>query len=558
MTSSIPQAGAKPKLRVGLLVDSLRQPRWIARIVEEISRSSYAEVVLVVHNAQKCRQSRWAQLAAKRRHILRKLYTELDDRLFRGGHDPFAAADIAPLVGGCQTISVTPRQTLHCDYFSAEEVEAIRRHRLDVAFRFGFRILKGDALRIARFGVWSYHHGEPATNRGGPAGFWEVMEGNPVTGTLLQVLTPDLDAGKVLGRSWASTYKYSVRRNKQNLYWKSPGLALRALKNLYDGGPAAIEDKPESRLYQPYSNRLYKPPTNSEMAGLLLKFGLRASKRALRSCFYQGQWLIAYKLDHAERIATRFYDFRLLVPPKDRFWADPFPVERSGRYFIFVEELLYATGKGHISVMEMMPNGEWSEPVKALEKEHHLSHPFLFDWDGRTFMIPETNAAQRCELYCCRRFPDQWELETTILEGIRASDATIARIEGTWWLFANVFTEGVSSNDELHAFYADRPTGPWQPHPANPVKSDVRSARPAGALFRWNGELYRPAQNSSRDYGYSIVLNRICRLTPTEYEEETVSELLPHWHPRVRRNHTLNHAGRLTVVDAYWHRRRLF
>ena len=36
-------------------------------------------------------------------------------------------------------------------------------------------------------------------------------------------------------------------------------------------------------------------------------------------------------------------------------------------------------------------------------------------------------------------------------------------------------------DDELHLFHADRLLGDWQPHPRNPVKSDVRSARPAGA-----------------------------------------------------------------------------
>ena len=33
----------------------------------------------------------------------------------------------------------------------------------------------------------------------------------------------------------------------------------------------------------------------------------------------------------------------------------------------------------------------------------------------------------------------------------------------------------------------------------NPIVSDVRSARPGGALFRRNGVLYRPGQNSDEN-----------------------------------------------------------
>ena len=45
--------------------------------------------------------------------------------------------------------------------------------------------------------------------------------------------------------------------------------------------------------------------------------------------------------------------------------------------------------------------------------------------------------------------------------------------------------------------------------PAESVKSDVRGSRPAGALFEWNGDVYRPAQDSSGRYGYAISINRI-------------------------------------------------
>jgi hypothetical protein len=34
----------------------------------------------------------------------------------------------------------------------------------------------------------------------------------------------------------------------------------------------------------------------------------------------------------------------------------------------------------------------------AVERDHHLSYPFVFSHDGAVYMIPETSAANRVEL----------------------------------------------------------------------------------------------------------------------------------------------------------------
>jgi hypothetical protein len=115
-------------------------------------------------------------------------------------------------------------------------------------------------------------------------------------------------------------------------------------------------------------------------------------------------------------------------------------------------------------------------------------------------------------------------------------------------------TTGVFA-DELHLFYAETPLGPWTPHPRNPITTDVRNLRPAGRLFKWGNELYRPAQDGSRYYGYAVTINRVLKLTREEYVEEQISKLLPLWRKDVLATHTLNVCEDLTVVDC-WIRRR--
>jgi hypothetical protein len=552
---------ARPALRVGFLFDSFVQRQWIYRIVEDIKRSSIATPVLVVKNdAPRPRDWRTQVRAAftKRRQLLRKLYVEADNFLFRAEPDPFKPCDLGPLLGDCSVLHVTPVQTKYCDYFPDDAVHAIRSHRLDVAFRFGFRILQGEALNIAQFGVWSYHHGDNMVVRGGPAGFWEVMLGHHVTGSILQILTSELDAGRVLYRSWASTYKYSVRVNKHNFYWKSSSFVMRKLKDLHEDGPASLEGDTIGSLYWPYSNPLYRAPSNGEMVRLLSRLAFRIARRATRGTFWFGQWALGIKFGKVDGPAESLHNCRLLVPPKDRFWADPFPVARDNKYFIFVEEFLYKTRKGRIAVIEMDEKGAWKEPVPVLETSYHLSYPFVFEWRGAHYMIPETRAQRTIELYRCVTFPLEWKLEKVLVDDIRAVDTTLAEIDGRWWMFTNINVEGATSSDELHLFYADSPLGPWTPHRRNPVKSDVRCSRSAGRLFVHNGGLHRPAQDSSVAYGYAISINKVVCINPDEFREEEVSRILPQWKKGVERNHTLNSAGRLTVVDGFMRRRRLF
>ena len=166
-------------------------------------------------------------------------------------------------------------------------------HDLDVAVRFGFRIIKGDALRIARYGVWSYHHGDNLVNRGGPAGFWEVMEDADVTGSVLQRLTEELDNGQVLYRSFSPTNRFSVAKNQTDLFWSSTAVLPRVLEDLHRHGPTVIEECDGRSAWHGYSNRLYVVPGNREMAGHMVRLGRRYLVERLRNTLAFDQWFVS-------------------------------------------------------------------------------------------------------------------------------------------------------------------------------------------------------------------------------------------------------------------------
>jgi hypothetical protein len=279
-------------------------------------------------------------------------------------------------------------------------------------------------------------------------------------------------------------------------------------------------------------------------------------RNKIRSLFFLDQWfvLIARNIEYK---SLSWSGFKSLIPPLDRFWADPFVWSHENKLYIFIEELFYSTERGTINCLTLNENLDVVSNQVVLEKPYHLSYPFIFEYNAQVYMLPETKQNNRVELYRCVHFPDQWELEKILIENIRALDSTLLEENGKWWLFANVQEEGGSGWDTLHLYYADSPlSDQWTPHPLNPIVKDVYSARPAGRIFHHEGRLIRPSQDCSVDYGYAMNFNRIVTLNETNYTEAHEHGFKPPEQENILATHTFNSIGGLTVIDAIQRRRR--
>lgn len=242
--------------------------------------------------------------------------------------------------------------------------------------------------------------------------------------------------------------------------------------------------------------------------------------------------------------------FRILTPPSGHFWADPFLIEDAGTTWLFFEELQHEQGLGRIMAAPVDEHGFLDAPKVALERDWHLSYPNVMRVDGVTYMIPESGAEGRVDLFAATRFPFEWRHAATLLEGVHAYDATLFRHDARWWMFANVTDgRGLSDYDELHLFSSDHLTTGWRPHPRNPVVSDVTSARPGGAIVRQGNRILRPSQDSRRIYGQGLVVNEITTLTTNDYEERCLCRFLPKPDAVWQGMHTLNTAGTLSAID---------
>ncbi len=545
-------------LKVGLLVDSLTVPAWVERVVSELVAADWAEVSVVVRNTAKSPPRSFGQrLQSIRKNFLYALYTRFDKRRARVApdRDPFVPVDLSGVVEGAQVVDVLPRQTRFSDFVEGDDLERVRATHPDVLIRFGFRILRGEILGVPNYGIWSFHHGDSRVNRGSMPGFWEVMEGMPTTGSMLQVLSEQLDAGQVVARHLGATDLTSVTRNQRNLYQKTAPMLVRGLRHLYEHGEEGLYEDADD--FDAYSNPMRKSPTNRDMARALPRIVSRAVGAKAQHVFRFDQWFLAYRIrKRATDPNLAFYQYTHLHPPKDRFWADPFAIRREGGYGVFFEEFLFAKNKAHISYFEIADDGSRTEPRVVLDRPYHLSYPFVFEYDGELFMIPESQENRSVELWRCTSYPGTWELERVLMDGVVAADSTLFERDGKWWMFAAITEDGLQNRDRLELFHANQPTGPWLPHPMNPIKRDVRSARPAGKLFENRGRLIRPAQDCAGRYGAAIVMNEVTEWTEESYQERTLARITPDWKPHLLAMHTINTVDNLTIIDGEMLRKR--
>jgi hypothetical protein len=426
---------------------------------------------------------------------------------------------------------------------------------LDVAFALG-DVDDASLEGLARCGVWRYCFGEDQHVREALAGVHEVIGGAPVIASGIRVHRGAGFPDRLAYQSWSRTFPFSFARSRQGLLPKTAEFIARTLRDLHSSGPTWIEQSTVPARGVPERGF----PGSISLARDVSRIGLRAARRTVEKCTTVGQWMLAFRFG-ADGLDSRLHGNDLegyfrLQPPKDRFWADPFPVSRGGRHWIFFEELPFAAGRAHISAIEVRPDGSASEPVRVLERDYHLSYPFLIEDEGQLYMIPETAHNHTVEIYRCVDFPRKWKLERVMLKDVWCADATIHRARDRWWMFAAFGVDGGEANDELHLLSSDRLLGEWKPHRRNPVKSDVRGARPAGRLFTQGGELYRPGQICTPIYGSGIAINRVTRFDDHEYAEAEERRILPAGEGGLLGIHTINRSGELSVTDAFVRRSR--
>ncbi len=539
------------KLKIGLLLNSFSSELWVYEIIKNLLKKDYISIELVILNhVNKSSQ----QTINNKSNRFGKIKTELnskylffnylkwDQDYYNEKINAFEIKDSSELLKNIETIKVTPRQTKYSDFIEGEDLMKIQNKKLDVIIRFGFRILKGEIFNSAKYGIWSYHHDDNIEYRGGPGLFWEVYENNPRSGTILQILNEKLDDGKVIYRSISNTKNLSYHQNRNKNYWKTSTIILRRLKHLHLFGWDFIKNLDTYNEKLVYNKRIYTFPTNKQTINLHYKLFIRNLKATIKKQFFEEYWEIIFKTKN-KKIKIK--------PKKDHWYADPFPIKKDNKIYLFFEDFNKTENKGSISFVTIDENHIVSEPLVALKENFHLSYPHVFKYNGDYYMIPESKDNNSIRLYKSAEFPLKWNYVKTLISNVKAVDTTILFHNNKTWLFTNIEKHGSSTWEELHLFYSNDLLGDWESHPLNPVISNVCCSRSAGNLFtNEEREIFRPNQDCSITYGYATNISQITKLNEKEYEEKIIHKIHPKKLGSYKGTHTYNKIDEIEFYDA--------
>jgi len=530
-------------IRFGIMCNGSDLGAWERQVVDQLLATPNVTLELLIIEGQPNDQPR-ASLLSKvaRMNPKRLLYTAYNKLLYKPA--AIRRVSIDDLVAHTPAVTCAVQlKGKFSQYFDDADLETIRSYNLDFVLRFAYNIIRGKILTTPRYGVWSFHHDDEMKYRGAPPCFWEIYHKDPVTGAILQRLTDKLDGGVVLKKGYFRTKFYSYTGTINMVYGESthwPAAICRQIQL----DPTQLDFDTATQTSAP----IYYPPTNGQFVYFAAKVLLNKVQKAYETFLQAEEWNIGVvnrpieDFLRPERLRGVSVDTATL-PNSNTFYADCFGRIESDGAKIYFEAYDYRTNRGNISKLSY-PWRASETPELVMDFPYHLSYPYLIG----NYCLPESAAVNMIALYPLGENPLQ--PASAALPGLEVPgiDPTVIQHEGRYWLF---YTRKDRDPDlNLYLAYADQLAGPWQQHPQNPVKTDVRSARPGGTPFLHEGRWYRPAQDFSRGYGSGMVFNEILTLTPTQYAERAVSEVRS-FHPQYADGlHTVSSLdAQRTIID---------
>ncbi|MDF7814271.1 hypothetical protein [Hymenobacter sp. YC55] len=417
-------------------------------------------------------------------------------------------------------LTCTPRQQGAGVELDEAIVAAISGYQLDFILSFADQTVNTLVAKLTKSNIWYFQFGAQRNKPNLPIGFWETCTHKIVTPAMLCQLASS-GATTVLKQGYFRTLLHSLSLSATTIYTECANWPTDICRQLLAGGELpslALQPLPAASEVQLPSNAA----TLRFLGGLV-----RQKIQQLYNIYLQAdQW----NMGVVNRPIQDFLRPETLrgvrvdapeLPSRNVFYADCFARQEESGTVVYFEAYDYRVRRGNISRLSY-PWQQGSTPELVLDFPFHLSYPFLFG----PYCIPEGWVSNSIRMYDLRKPVTDPAAGQLLLEA-PAVDSTLLEYDGRYWLFYTRMDRDPMLN--LYISYAVSLEGPWHEHPQNPVKTDIRSARPAGPFFEEAGKLYRPAQDCAKDYGYGITINEVLTLTTTEYAEREAAALTsPH------------------------------
>lgn len=229
----------------------------------------------------------------------------------------------------------------------------------------------------------------------------------------------------------------------------------------------------------------------------------------------------------------------------DRWFADPFIIDDTeDDYIILVEEYMHTTRLGRLARLTVSKKDcALLKNETILDMKTHLSFPNPIMVNGDIYIYPENGASGNTKYYA---YGKELKLEGVLSEHPLA-DATITKIKGQYYIFATLGEECNGNN--LRVYKSNAPLSGYTE--CQQIRFHDNTARRAGNVFEWNGQLISPAQVCNNDYGEGVSL-QVLEENDGQTSLKEIKRMMPPTKDYPEGFHTYNvYKDNVVVIDGY-------
>ena len=425
-----------------------------------------------------------------------------------------------------------------------QNISKLKEYDLDLLIAFELNKTSQIMSQASRLGLLSFYHDEQNKNFEYPICFEEVLKKqNKTSFNILHVAPKTQKVERILKGSFV-THNFFLT-NQRNLFLRRNFYMQKILEDIHQG--KNLNGKPlklESQI-----NKVATPRVMDQFRYIIHITGIVKNRILNKLKNKKDTWNVGINFS-----GWKDFDFIKSVVfknPDGHYLADPFILKEGAETYCFVEDFDWSKRKGSIAAYKISGGAPINLGI-VLEEAFHLSFPYIFRYESKIYMLPESADNMDIRIYESVEFPTKWKLKTIIKENVSAADSMIFNRNNIWWLFSNINPiGGRDCCSELSIFYTDNPIdGKWVPHEKNPVIFDPSFARNGGMVLD-NDSLYRVGQiQTFGTYGGGgVSINQIVELTTSSYKEQSVLKLYPEFQQGIKGAHHLHSDGGVTAFD---------
>lgn len=230
-----------------------------------------------------------------------------------------------------------------------------------------------------------------------------------------------------------------------------------------------------------------------------------------------------------------FYDdsnyifHEIKINTQGKYWiADPFVFEKNDRVYIFYELFDLIIRKGYIAYSVLDKNWTATKPKIIIKEKTHLSFPCIFEKDGDIYIMPESCGKNNVHLYKCKKFPDEWAEEKTILKDCYSVDSINIKIDNKNYIICS---------EQYHYPPNGKVISCWIKNIIYEIDENFNclslgkvisegdcGIRNAGSIFKRKNKYYRVGQDCTDNiYGKGVCIFEINNIYP--YEEKEIKKI---------------------------------